>query len=150
MSRGNYYYARGWVGNSESRWTLGEISRFEGYGDELMQSILLLVFGAIIQAFSAFADTSWLASSVPLFSLVLGVISILGILAVSEKGALYVGGWTFTSGLLFWFNLISAGEFLTDLIPVILLIIIFLAGEGFFDVILEVLTGGSGRDGSYF
>ena len=145
MSRGNYYYARGWVGNSESHWTLGEVGRFEDYGDGLMQSILLLVLGAMIQAFSAFADTSWLASSLPLFSLVLGVIGVIGILAVSEKGALYVGGWTFASVLLFWFNLISAGEFLTDLIPIALLVLIFLAGEGIFDAIFEGLTGGSGN-----
>jgi len=122
MSRGNYYYARGWVGNSGSSWTSGELARFSDFEDSLVTPILFFAVGALLQAFSAFADMNWLASTLPLFSLALGLAGVISMFSISKKGLLYVGGWTFISVLLFGYNLIGASEFLTDLIPVGLLV----------------------------
>jgi len=65
---------------------------------------------------------NWLASTLPLFSLALGLAGVISMFSISKKGLLYVGGWTFISVLLFGYNLIGASEFLTDLIPVGLLV----------------------------
>ena len=141
MSRGNYYYARGWVG-SERSWNSGEVDRFSDFGEGLVTSIMLLALGVIIQVFSAFADVSWLGSTLPLFSLVLGIIGVIVMLSISEKGFMYVGGWTFVSILLYSYSLIGIEEFLTDLIPVAILVIYGLAELGVFDG----LVGGHGRE----
>lgn len=56
MSRGNYYYAMGWVGNNQNSFGSGGIGRLDDYGSGLLTSVVLLALGAILQAFSAFAD----------------------------------------------------------------------------------------------
>ena len=123
MSRGNYYYARGWVGSKTSGWTHGEVGRLDALGDGIANSILLIALGAIIQTISAFMDVNILSSVLPLFSLVLGVAGVVVVLQVSEKGLLYVGGWTFISLLLFGYNIIGVTEFLIDLIPIGILVV---------------------------
>jgi hypothetical protein len=143
MSRGNYYYARGWVGHGESNWSRGEIARFDDWGDSLVTSIMFLMTGVILQAFSAFADVNWLASTLPLFSSLIGVIGVLSMFNMPKKGLLYVGGWTFISVLLFAYKLINASEFLTDLIPIALIVYAFYkANSGAFG-------SGLGESGGY-
>ena len=133
MSRGNYYYARGWVGHSSSGWTRGEIGRFQDFGDSMLQSVLFLVMGVLLQAFSAFADVHWLASALPFFAFVLGLIGIISMLTIPKEGLLYARGWTFVSGFLFVYKLIGTGEFLTDLIPLAIVILFWLNEAGLFD-----------------
>lgn len=118
MSRGNYYYARGWVGHGNGGFIGGGGGRLGDLGDGLTTSIIFLILGVMLQAFSAFGDVNWLSSTLPIFSLFFGVAGVIGMLAVAEEGIFYVGGWTFVSMLLYIYGVIGAGEFLTDLIPV--------------------------------
>ncbi len=123
MSRGNFYYAMGWVGNSAGSWRSGEIGRFDDLRESLVTPLLLVAIGAIAQALSAFVDVSVLSSVLPIFGFTLGLIGVISLFSIPEKGTMYVGGWTFISVLLFAYNIIGIGEFLTDLIPLAILIL---------------------------
>jgi hypothetical protein len=137
MSRGNYYYARGWVGHGGGGFGSGEGARLSDFGNSMATSLLFLVMGVLLQAFSAFADVSWLSSTLPMFSFALGLIGVISMFSIPEEGIWYVGGWTFVSFLLFGYNLIGTGEFLTDLIPagmvVAVVILSILDSAGVFD-----------------
>ena len=89
MSRGNYYYAMGWVGERSNSWGGGEIARVDDWRDGMITSLMLIVLGAMLQAFSAFADVSWLASTLPLFSLVFGILGIISMFSLPGKGILF-------------------------------------------------------------
>ena len=106
MSRENYYYARDWVGNSQNSWGRGGIGRLDDYGDGLVTSIVLLVIGALLNVFSAFADVHWLAVTLPLFSLAFAIVGVISMFSIPEKGVWYVSGWTIISILLFGYGLV--------------------------------------------
>jgi hypothetical protein len=132
MSRGNYYYARGWVGNNQNNWGSGGIGRLDDYGDGLVTSLVLLIIGVLLHAFSAFADVHWLAATLPLFSLVFVIAGVISMFSIPEKGVWYVGGWTIVSIVLFGYGLVGGWEFLSDLIPLALVILYMLNEIGVF------------------
>ena len=123
MSRGNYYYAMGWVGRGTDSWSAGGVDRFEDFFSGIYLSIFMLVIGAVAQALSNFINVSLLTTTLPLFNLVIGFIGIVSILAVPEEGVLFTAGWTFVSILLFMGGGISGWKLLTDFIPAGFLII---------------------------
>jgi hypothetical protein len=63
------------------------------------------------------------SSFLPIFSLTLGIVGVIAILQVTEKGLLYVGGWTFVSLLLYASNIIRVGALLINLIPLGILVV---------------------------
>lgn len=121
--------------DSYGRFTSGEGGRFEDFAEGIKTQLLIIALGIIAQAFSTFLNVNLLASALPLFSLVFGVIGIFAILAVPEEGILYTAGWTFVSILLFSTGLIGGWEFLLDLVPAGFLIAYGLAKIGIFDSI---------------
>lgn len=123
MSRGNYYYARGWVGRGADNWTAGSTDRFEDFFSSIYLSIFMLVIGAIAQVLSNFINVSLLTTTLPLFNITIGFIGIVSILTVPEEGMLFTAGWTFVSILLFIGGGIGGWELLVDFIPAGFLII---------------------------
>lgn len=126
MSRGNYYYAKGWVSSNTSGFTSGGMGRLESLGDSIIQSLGLFVIGAVMQSCSTVLDISMFSSFLPIFSLTLGIVGVIAILQVTEKGLLYVGGWTFVSLLLYASNIIRVGALLINLIPLGILVVYML------------------------
>jgi len=132
----------GWVGHNENSLESGGVGRMDDYGSGLLTSVFLLAMGAILQAFSAFADVHWLAATLPLFSLAFGIAGVISMFSVPEKGVWYVAGWTFISILLFGYGLVGGWEFLTDLIPVALVILYALNETGAFNNVGSTVSGG--------
>ena len=52
----------------------------------MVTSLMLLALGVMLQAFSAFADVSWLSSILPLFSFVFGIVGIMSMSSLPGKG----------------------------------------------------------------
>lgn len=138
MSRGNYYYAMGWIGNKTSSWADGGIGRFNALEEGFIQSVELFALGAVIQALSTFIGINLFLDVLPLFSFMLGITGAIAILNVIEKGQLYIFGWTFISVLLFVYNIIKVGEFLIDLVPIVVLIVYAIVRSGLLDNVLTI------------
>ena len=147
MSRGQYYYAMGWTNNDTDSWTMGEIGRIDGFVDSFVTSLLFLVFGAIAQMLSNIMNTSLLATTLPIFNLVLGFVGIIAVFTVSEKGILYIVGWTMVSVLLALFGLIGALELIIDLIPVSIIILSKLVDS---EILSNMEISNIFEDGDYF
>lgn len=138
MSRGNYYYAKGWISGKTNGWTNGERGRFNALEDGFIQSITLFILGVIIQAFSTFEDVSMFSAAVPLLSFIFGLTGAIATLEVSKKGWLYVSGWTFISVVLFVYNIIKVDVLLVDLIPIAVLIVYAIVRSGLLDNVLTI------------
>lgn len=147
MSRGQYYYAMGWTNNDTDSWTMGEIGRIDGFVDSFVTSLLFLVFGAIAQMLSNIMNTSLLATTLPIFNLVLGFVGIIAVFTVSENGILYIAGWTLASVLLALFGLIGALELIIDLMPVGIIILSKLIDS---EILSNMGISNIVEDGDYF
>lgn len=123
MSRGNYYYAMGWVRHGTDSWSAGGVDRFEDFFSGICLSIFIVVMGAVAQALSNVINVSLLTTTLPLFNLAIGIIGVVSILTVPKEGILFAAGWTFVSIMLFMSGGIGGWEFLTDSIPIGFLIV---------------------------
>ena len=122
MSRGNYYYAREWVGGPGG-FANGGIDRIEDWESITVFLLVLGVLVSVATAISQIIPMGMFLSLVPVFYLAVTVAIIAGVLSASEEGALFVLGWTFVSLLLLGFGLINIWEGLLDLVPVAILIL---------------------------
>ena len=147
MSRGQYYYVMGWTNNNTNSWTMGEIGRIDGFVESFVTSLIFLVFGAITQMLSNIMNTSLLATTLPVFNFVLGFVGIIAVFTVSEKGILYIVGWTMVSVLLALFGLIGALELIIDLIPVSIIILSKLVDS---EILSNMEISNIFEDGDYF
>jgi hypothetical protein len=121
MSRGNYYYKMGWIGNKTNNWASGEMSRFNALKDGIKKSVIFLTIGTLIEVIPKLINVGTFSYILPLLSFIFVIVGIISMLNISEKGPLYVGGWTFISVLLFIYNIIGFNDFLIDLIPISIL-----------------------------
>jgi hypothetical protein len=137
----------GWTNNDTDSWTMGEIGRIDGFVDSFVTSLLFLVFGAIAQMLSNIMNTSLLATTLPIFNLVLGFVGIIAVFTVSENGILYIAGWTLASVLLALFGLIGALELIIDLMPVGIIILSKLIDS---EILSNMGISNIVEDGDYF